>query len=89
VPASEYSCAKELRALREAFKTSPRGDGRRRAARQTADGQAVAQSPKRDTDAFSAARSLSGVNGTERSRTPTVSAHLCIEKRAALLAMQS
>jgi hypothetical protein len=35
-----------------------------------------------------AALTLSGVNGTERSRTPTVSAHLCIEKRAALLAMQ-
>jgi hypothetical protein len=63
---------KELRAAREA----PNVSARRRlapAAWQTTDGQTIAQSPKRDTYALSAARTLSGVNGTERSRTPTAS----------------
>src|SRR6266480_4070825 len=55
---------------------SPRGDGERPAARQAADGQAIIPSPMRDANssyALSAARTLSGVKGTERSRTPTAS----------------
>jgi len=66
---------KELRVARAALNVSVR----RRLAlviREIIDGQAVVPSPTRDTNrsyAFSAARTLSGVNGTERSRTPTAS----------------
>src|SRR3979490_1979275 len=49
VPASEYPCARGSCARRVEHRTSPRGDGWRPAASQTADGQAIAQSPKRDT----------------------------------------
>src|SRR6267143_6083144 len=60
VPASEYPCARGSCARRLKHRMSPRGDGWRPAAWQTADGQAIAQSPKRDTYALSAARTLLG-----------------------------
>jgi hypothetical protein len=66
---------RELRTARGAPNVSARRR-LRRAKRQAFDGQLIIPSPTRDANssyALSAARTLSGVNGTERSRTPTAS----------------
>src|SRR2546428_2485457 len=49
VPASKFPCGRRSCARHAKHRTSPRGDGWCPAASQTADGQAIAQSPKRDT----------------------------------------